>query len=221
MTQGMNATRIALLGFVFVWGGVVAAEPVGSGTTIPLWPDGPPQENGLSGVEETGACVGNISTATLTVYLPPAESATGAAVVITPGGGYRVVCTETEGKQIANLLTPRGIAAIVVKYRLPNHHHQIPANDARRAIRTVRHHAEDWNIDPNKVGVWGFSAGGHVASTVSTVFERSSAASGGGISAQDSRPDFSILFYPVISFETESLTPDHVCFCWARILPTR
>ena len=176
-----------------------AAELSGTVTEFPLWPDGAPDDNGLSGDETLGGCIGNISEATLTLHLPPKDQATGAAVVITPGGGYAVVCADTEGRQIANLLVPRGIAAIVVKYRLPNQHHQIPANDARRAIRTVRHNAAKWNIDTNKVGVWGFSAGGHLASTVSTVFDAGDASAADPIAQQSSRPDFSILFYPVIS----------------------
>lgn len=177
------------------------ADSSGSVTTIPLWPDGPPDDNGLTGDEEVGSCIGNISRPTLTVYLPLKHKATGAAIVITPGGGYRVVCDDTEGKQIADILVPRGIAAIVVKYRLPNRHHLVPANDARRAIRTVRDHAKKWNIDPKKVGIWGFSAGGHLASTVSTVFDQGRPDASDRIERHSSRPDFSILFYPVISME--------------------
>lgn len=169
--------------------------------TVPLWPAGPPDDNGLSGPEVLGTCVGNISQPTLTVYLPPADKATGAAVVITPGGGYQVVCSDTEGTQIAALLVPRGIAAIVLTYRLPNRHHEIPANDARRALRTARHHAHEWRIEPNRIGVWGFSAGGHLASTVSTVFDSGNAQATDAVERLSSRPDFSILFYPVVSME--------------------
>ena len=189
---------VASLGLV----GPAWAQSASSVTTIPLWPDGPPDDNGLSGDEEVGSCTGNISRPTLIVHLPPKHKATGAAIVITPGGGYRVVCDDTEGKQIADILVPRGIAAIVLKYRLPNRHHLIPANDARRALRTVRHQAKNWNIDPQKVGIWGFSAGGHLASTASTVFDPGRPDAGDPIERHGSRPDFSILFYPVISMET-------------------
>jgi acetyl esterase/lipase len=181
--------------------GSACAENSSSVITIPLWPDGPPNDNGLTGPENVGSCIGNISRPTLTVHLPPKDKATGGAIVITPGGGYSVVCDDTEGKQIAHILVPRGIAAIIVKYRLPNRHHFIPATDARRAIRTVRHHAEKWNINPEKVGVWGFSAGGHLASTVSTVFDQGQSAARDPIDRHSSRPDFSVLFYPVISME--------------------
>ncbi|MDH3582944.1 MAG: alpha/beta hydrolase [Phycisphaerae bacterium] len=166
-----------------------------------LWNTAPPTNNGLTGPERGSGCVGNISKATLTIHLPAKDQATGAAVVITPGGGYGVVCVESEGRQIADLLVPRGIAAIVVKYRLPNGHHEIPANDARRAMRTVRHHASDWKIDPKRVGIWGFSAGGHLASTVATAFDAGDADAKDPVERESSRPDFAILFYPVISME--------------------
>ncbi len=181
--------------------GPLAAAATPTPAILSLWPDGPPEENGLSGPEDRGRCIGNISEATLAVHLPPPEKATGAAIVITPGGGYGVVCADTEGTQIAELLVPRGIAAIVLKYRLPNQHHLVPASDARRAIRLVRHHARQWNIDPQRVGVWGFSAGGHLASTVSTTFDAGDTASEDPIERIGSRPDFSILFYPVVSME--------------------
>lgn len=188
-----------LLAAILLPGVGVAAPPAAQ--TMPLWENGPPDDNGLSGDEKRGACTGNISEPTLTVHLPSPEMATGAAVVITPGGGYRVVCDDTEGRQIAELLVARGIAAFVLKYRLPNGHHRVPANDARRAIRTVRHRAAEWKVDPQRVGIWGFSAGGHLASTVSTAFDAGDAAAGDPIEQQSSRPDFSILFYPVVSFD--------------------
>jgi acetyl esterase/lipase len=192
----MFIIRLCMIVFVFS----VAAED-NAFETIPLWPGGPPSDNGLSGPERAGGCVGNISDAKLYVYLPPAEKATGAAVVVTPGGGYGVVCEKTEGHAIAAILQPLGIATIVVHYRLPNGNHTVPADDARRAIRTVRQHAKDWRIDPKRVGVWGFSAGGHLSSTVATVFDAGNAAADDQIERQSSRPDFAILFYPVISME--------------------
>ena len=110
-----------------------------------------------------------------------------------------MVCMETEGKQIADILLPRGIAAIVVKYRLPNGHHLVPANDARRAIRTVRHNATTWNINPGRVGVWGFSAGGHLASTAGTHFDVGNSNAAEPVERVSCRPDFMILVYPVIT----------------------
>lgn len=168
-----------------------------------LWPYKAPYDNGLSGPEKGSGCIGNISKSTLTIYLPDKEKATGAAVVVIPGGGYGVVCMETEGKKIADILISKGIAAIVLKYRLPNGYHKIPSADARRAIRTTRYNAPKWYINPNKIGVWGFSAGGHLASTVTTVFDSGNANSKDPIEQIGSRPDFSILFYAVISMKKE------------------
>lgn len=180
-----------------------ATSTVAPAFSLPLWPQGAPEENCLSGPEKEGTCVGNISEATLTAYLPEPDRATGAGIVVIPGGGYGVVCLQTEGQAIADLLVPRGIAAFVLKYRLPNTHHRIPSMDARRALRTVRFHAEEWHVDPNRIGVWGFSAGGHLASTVTTVFDRGTAGASDPIERQSSQPDFAILFYPVISMKSD------------------
>lgn len=187
-------------------------------TTLPLWPNGPPDDIGISKdeVKSPGTCTQHVSHATLTSFLPPPEAATGMAIVLVPGGGYSSVCEDSEGAKIAlEFLIPQGIAAFVVKYRLPNQkHHTIPAQDVSRAIRTVRFRAKEWKIDPTKIGLWGFSAGGHVASTVSTAvlgdddfIVRSSSYLVDEIdelqqgSSSNSRPDFAILFYPVISME--------------------
>ena len=168
-----------------------------------LWPAGAPDSNGLQGPEIVKACIGNISIPTLTVYPAPKEKATGAAVVVMPGGGYGVVCVEAEGMKVVETLHKMGITAVMLKYRLPNQHHLIPANDARRAIRMTRANAAEWGIDPKRVGVWGFSAGGHLASTVATAFDAGNAKSDDPVERMSSRPDFAILFYPVISMNDE------------------
>lgn len=191
----LRAPQAIICGLMILCSVAVAAEPQ------LLWPDGAPDNNGLSGPERQAACIGNISVPTLTLYRPATDKATGAAVVVIPGGGYGVVCVESEGKAIAEHLNARGITAVVLKYRLPNRNHLIPANDARRAIRTTRAKAAEWGIDPMRVGVWGFSAGGHLASTVATVFDDGDADHADPIERQSSRPDFAILFYPVISME--------------------
>ena len=197
----MTRTLPALLMSLLLFPAVSAAELPKPTAVLDLWPDGPPDTNGLTGPEKGTRCVGNISKPTLLVYLPGGDRKPTAAVVITPGGGYGVVCVEPEGYPIAELLIQRGIAAIICKYRLPNGHHLVPANDARRAIRTVRHNAAKWNIDPKRIGVWGFSAGGHLASTVSTVFDSGKADAEDTVERQPSRPNFSILFYPVITMK--------------------
>jgi acetyl esterase/lipase len=178
---------------------VVHAQP----QPVLLWPTGAPDSNGLQGPEIEKACIGNISIPTLTVFPAPKDKATGAAVVVIPGGGYGVVCVGSEGMSVVETLHKMGITAVMLKYRLPNQHHLIPANDARRAIRMTRAHAAEWGIDPKHVGVWGFSAGGHLASTVATVFDAGNAKSDDPIERMGSRPDFAILFYPVISMNDE------------------
>jgi acetyl esterase/lipase len=166
---------------------------------LPVWPDGPPDENGLSGPEEGDRCIVNITEATLTLHLPPKDRATGAAVLICPGGGYSGVCVGHEGEALAKWLNTLGVAAGVVKYRLPNGNHRVPIQDAQRALQIVRSRAAEWGIQEDKVGVMGFSAGGHLASTVGTHFEEDYTSGEGDAAAVSRRPDFMILGYPVIT----------------------
>ncbi len=138
---------------------------------------------------------------TLTVYLPNKEIATGVAVVICPGGGYGFVSYKMEGTKIAEEFLSRGVAAFILKYRLPSDSIMIdkaigPLQDAQQAIKVVREHANDWNIDAKKIGIMGFSAGGHLASTAGTHFEKSYIPNKEKTSL---RPDFMVLIYPVIS----------------------
>ena len=142
---------------------------------------------------------------TLTVYLPNKEIATGVAVVICPGGGYGFVSYKMEGTKIAEEFLSRGIAAFILKYRLPSDSIMIdkaigPLQDAQQAIKVVREHANNWNIDTDKIGIMGFSAGGHLASTAGTHFEKSYIPDRGKTSL---RPDFMVLVYPVISMTNE------------------
>lgn len=128
---------------------------------------------------------------TLTVYLPK-SNAVPTGVIVCPGGGYMRLAMDHEGDQIAKWLNSMGVAAFVLKYRLgPRYHHPAMLDDAQQAIRTVRTRAKDFGIAPDRIGIWGFSAGGHLASTASTHF------------TPETRPDFSILTYPVISFTTK------------------
>jgi acetyl esterase/lipase len=154
--------------------------------TEPLWPNGVP---GAAGNEE-------VDRPTLTIYLPANPSSTRPSVVVCPGGGYRNLALDHEGKQIAEWLNGRGIAAFILKYRLgPRYRHPAMLNDAQQAIRTVRARAQEFNIAPDRIGIWGFSAGGHLASTAATHFETAA-----GVS---SRPDFAILSYPVLTLTDE------------------
>lgn len=177
--------------------------------TLPLWNGTPPLQNSSELKEESTQQgilrIANVQTPTIEVYLPTKQAATGEAVVIFPGGGYAILAYDWEGTDFAKWFNAQGIAAIVVKYRLPiskslTDPKEVPLMDAQRAVRMVRHHALDWNIDPAKVGVMGFSAGGHLASTVSTQYLQEVNRSKDGIDGLSARPDFSILVYPVISF---------------------
>ena len=143
---------------------------------------------------------------TLTIYMPPNTAGPMTAVIVAPGGGYRALSMNKEGRIPANQLNALGIAAFVLKYRLgPKYHHPIELGDVQRAIRIVRSRAAEWHIAPDKIGVMGFSAGGHLASTASTMFDRGNAAAADAIDRAGSRPDFAILGYPVITL-TEAWT---------------
>ncbi len=144
----------------------------------------------------------------IAVYLPSPVHATGQAVVICPGGGYHILAYHYEGSDVARWFSSRGIAAVVLKYRLPVSKsniipHKSPLMDAQRAMRLVRYHADSWHIDPGKIGIMGFSAGGHLASTLSTHFDQGDSGNVDPVERMSCRPDFSILIYPVISFTEE------------------
>ena len=159
-----------------------------------LWPGEAP---GAIGNEEADK-------PSLTIFLPPVGRATGTAVVVCPGGGYSSVAVENEGKPIAQWLNSMGIAAFVLRYRIgPRYGHPAPLLDVQRAIRTVRQRAKEFGVSPDSIGVWGFSAGGHFASSASTHFDRGDPGAAAPIDRVSSRPDFAILAYPVISFTTE------------------
>jgi acetyl esterase/lipase len=136
----------------------------------------------------------------MTTYLPPLGQGNGTAVVIFPGGGYAHLSMEKEGSDVANWLAASGVTSFVVRYRLgPKYHHPTMLNDAQRAIRTVRARAAEWSVDPARIGVIGFSAGGHLASTTGTHFDAGWPASTDAIERASSRPDFMMLIYPVIT----------------------
>lgn len=158
-----------------------------------LWPEGAP------------GAVGNQyeDWPSITIYLPEPGKATGTGIVVCPGGGYGQLAMDHEGLQVARWLNGRGVAAFVLKYRLgPRYHHPAQLQDAQRALRLVRFRAKDFGVAPDRIGIWGFSAGGHLASTVGTHFDRGNPAAPDPIDRMSSRPDFMVLAYPVISFTT-------------------
>lgn len=156
---------------------------------IVLWPDGAPGAVGKSPTDIP----------TLTPYLAPRDKATGAAIVVCPGGGYQHLA-DHEGGPVAEWLNSVGVTAFVLKYRLgPTYHHPAELHDAARAIRTVRARAKEWGIDPQRIGILGFSAGGHLAATAGTHFTAGQADAVDPIERVSSRPDLMILIYPVIT----------------------
>jgi len=172
---------------------------------LKVWPNGAPNSNGMTLPEEVyeGKRVRNVSEAEIYVYLPKMGINTGAAVVICPGGGYMIEAMDHEGYDIAEWLTTQGVAGIVLKYRLPYGHDQIPLEDAQRALRIVHQKAAEWGINPAKIGIAGSSAGGHLASTAGTRFDTGKPDSSDPIEKFSCRPDFMLLLYPVITFSEE------------------
>lgn len=138
---------------------------------------------------------------TVTVWLPLADKANGAAMVICPGGGYGGLAMSHEGHQIAQWCNSMGMAGIICKYRVAPYRHPCPLQDAQRAIRFTRAHAKEWRIDPQRVGIIGFSAGGHLASTTGTHFDLGIKNSTDTVNQQSCRPDFLVLGYPVITLK--------------------
>ncbi|WP_224772572.1 alpha/beta hydrolase [Pelagicoccus enzymogenes] len=183
---------------------------------LPLW-DGPAPNHKESHLKETIYKRGQnedldriayVQDPTIEVRLPSPQSATGQAVVICPGGGYAVLAYDWEGIDTANYLNAHGIAAIVLKYRLPEDDsnvvpHLSPLLDTKRAMRLTRFHAQKWNIDPNRVGIMGFSAGGHAASTLGTHFDEGDPTASDPIDRLSSRPDFMALIYPVVTMKQD------------------
>ncbi len=198
--------------FISLFSMIMISATMAQNQVLPLWEGDPPnyRDTGEETIIENRdiLVVSNVQKPEIAVYLPAKRNATGEAVVICPGGGYHVLAYDWEGIDIASWLNSKGIAAIVLTYRLPDASCNIvpyksPLMDAQRALRTVRANAEKWNVDPAKIGVMGFSAGGHLASTLSTHFDAGDPASKDPVEQVSCRPDFSILMYPVISFSDE------------------
>ena len=159
-----------------------------------LWPSGAPGALGTQDDDQPS----------LTPYLVPAGHGTGTAVIVCPGGAYQHLAIDKEGYQVAEWLNSIGVAAFVLKYRLgPKYHHPIELGDAQRAIRTVRYKAAEYRVLPDRIGIMGFSAGGHLASTAGTHWNAVNADAGDPINQVASRPDFLVLCYPVITFSGE------------------
>jgi acetyl esterase/lipase len=188
---------------------LLSLQSMAQNEVIPLWPEGKVPNNKTNTIQEKSVTdadgilrISGVTVPTVAAYIAPKEKATGAAVMICPGGGYGILAASHEGSDLAKWFNERGISAFVLKYRLPDvkamvKQHEAPLLDAMQAMKLIRQSAKKWNIDADKIGVMGFSAGGHLAATLSTHYNMGPKAS------EDSKPNFSILMYPVISLLPE------------------
>ena len=180
---------------------------------IALWPGVAPGEKGDIGEEHDTTKpdpkvtpdkyvtrLGNVTKPAITIFHPPADKDTGAAVVVCPGGGYSILAYDLEGTEICNWLNSVGVTGVLLKYRVPSRKglekHTAALQDAQRAIGMVRHNAKEWNIDPKRIGVLGFSAGGHLSAAVSTNYETRTYPAIDDADKESCRPDFAVLIYP-------------------------
>jgi acetyl esterase/lipase len=213
--QTLGRTRIAWVVGLLHLGTAIDADQHAP-EQISLWPNGAPGFESRRAEPEMARdyWVKNIHNPSITVFLPPPEKATGAAVVICPGGGHRELVFKAEGQEAAEFFNSVGVAAFALKYRLareenspyslPKH----PREDAYRALRIVRSRAREWNVDPKRVGVMGFSAGGEVASFVSYGSGRGNPKADDPIDHLNGRPDFQILVYPGPLAVPKEVPPD-------------
>ncbi|MGE0610119.1 MAG: alpha/beta hydrolase [Pirellulales bacterium] len=187
---------------------------------LPVWPAAAPGETGKieaeKYLEDTGGKpvkrLTNVSRPMLTVYKPSKEIDTGAAVLICPGGGYHILAMDLEGEEVAAWLNSIGVTGIVLKYRVPRREnlpkHAAPLQDAQRAMSIVRGHASEWGIAPARIGILGFSAGGHLAATACTNFGQRRYEAIDDIDKVSCRPDFAVLIYPAYLVEEGQLQPE-------------
>jgi acetyl esterase/lipase len=195
--SGYFKTKIASVIIVMAFFTIgVTKETQTSPNVVLLWPNGAPSARGDSEGDKP----------TLTIYLPPEANSTGCGMVICPGGAYGHLAVDHEGQQIAKWLNSIGVAGFVLRYRHRNNRgtgygHPAPLQDAQRAIRMVRSRAKEWDIDPNRIGIIGFSAGGHLAASAGTHFQNNFYELKDSIDLVSCRPDFMILIYPVITLD--------------------
>ncbi len=205
---------LVLLSLVFLFPGAAAAiEPL---VTLDVWPGDAPGEKGDIGPEGLAPekpqkpvdRIQNVSKPTITVFKPPADKDTGAAVLICPGGGYNILAYDLEGTDVAEWLSSIGVTGIVLKYRVPRRKdrekHDAPLQDAQRAMSLVRSRAAEWKIDPERIGILGFSAGGHLSATASTNSDRRNYEVIDAVDEFSCRPDFAVLVYPAYLLKEKS-----------------
>ncbi len=204
---------------------VVTAEP---GAPIPLWPEQAPGEKGDIGAEidtskptdkEVGGRrlirLGNVSQPTLTIFSPPKDKDTGAAVIVCPGGGYNILALDLEGSEVCEWLNSIGVTGVLLKYRVPKRagleKHTAALQDAQRAVGVVRSRAAELGLDPKRIGILGFSAGAHLAATASNNYEKRTYPPIDAADEASCRPDFSLLIYPAyltIKDQADKIAPE-------------
>ena len=195
----------------FVW------QPAAGHTQVPIWPGAPPDPQPVAGPEfadidpksliggKTVTGIANVTQPTMTVYAAEGKN-TGAAVIVFPGGGYQILAMDLEGTEVCDWLTPKGITCVLLKYRVtdvgpypksgPYPESPMALEDAQRTLRLLRYHAADWHIDPHRIGVLGFSAGGHLVAAMSTHFEKRVYTPVDEADNESCRPDFAVSLYP-------------------------
>ena len=212
MYQRFTIVAFLTCSCVALFGQKPAWEPAAGHTTLPLWPKGAPgaPANPPAEADKTTAKdgliagkpvirLGNVSSPTLTIYAPKQKN-TGAAVVVFPGGGYSILAIDLEGTEVCDWLNSAGVTCVLVKYRVPNTgpYPKSPAalQDAQRAVGIVRSRAAEWHVDPNRIGVLGFSAGAHLSAALSTHFEKRLYDTVDAADRVSCRPDFAVIVYP-------------------------
>jgi acetyl esterase/lipase len=228
--RGLALSRMSLMLAILLFSaGAAAAEP----EVVLLWPNGAPGSEGKTGAEtvrvtpEGDHVVSGVNRPSITVYLPAKDKATGAAVVIVPGGGHAELWMDHEGYRVGQWLSDHGVAGFVVKYRLakaPGSTYSIEGNelpDIQRAIRLVRNHAAEWGVDPGRIGVMGFSAGGQLAALAGTRYGAGSADAKDPVDRESSKPAFQALIYPGIpqDMKLSQDTPPAFLVCGADDRP--
>lgn len=218
----MRTILIAVASIILLTTLTHATEP------IPLWPKSAPGETGDIGEErdttkptDRGVAgkavirIGHVSSPTITVYPAPKDKATGAAVVVCPGGGYSILAWDLEGTEICEWFNSIGVTSVLLKYRVPARknqpRHAAPLQDAQRALGIVRHRAAEWRIDPKRIGILGFSAGGHLAATLCNNAEKRTYDPVDDADAVSCRPDFALLIYPAyltVKDQGDKLAPE-------------